>query len=89
MLNYAGRNSLAHHAAGDPKNGIDFENGEDFPQCRWGFYFSIYCPPGFPIPLHRDFEEVVLCVMSRRKSVDAWRRGVVLSDSCAGAQSLS
>ena len=42
-----------------------------------GFLFLDTCLLGFPIPLHRDFEEVNLRFYVRRKSADTWRRGVV------------
>jgi len=55
---------------------IDFENGETFLSVV-GFLFLDTRLLGFPIPLHRDFEEVNLRFYVRRKSADAWRRGVV------------
>ena len=42
-----------------------------------GFLFLDTRLRGFPIPLHRDFEEVNLRFYVRRKSADTWRRGVV------------
>src|SRR5262245_33548666 len=55
---------------------IDFENGETFLSVV-GFLFLDTRLLGLPIPLHRDFEEVNLRFYVRRKSADAWRRGVV------------
>src|SRR5499433_3344871 len=55
---------------------IDFENGETFLSVV-GFLFLDTRLLGLPIPLHRDFEEVNLRFYVRRKSEDAWRRGVV------------
>jgi len=55
---------------------IDFENGETFLSVV-GFLFLDTRLLGFPIPLHRDFEEVNLRFYVRRKSADTSRRGVV------------
>ena len=55
---------------------IDFENGETFVSVV-GFLFLGTRLLGFPVPLHRDFEEVNLRFYVRRKSADTWRRGVV------------
>lgn len=55
---------------------IDFENGETFLSVV-GFLFLDTRLLGVPIPLHRDFEEVNLRFYVRRKSANAWRRGVV------------
>jgi uncharacterized protein YqjF (DUF2071 family) len=55
---------------------IDYENGETFVSVV-GFLFLDTCLLGFPLPLHRDFEEVNLRFYVRRKSADTWRRGVV------------
>jgi uncharacterized protein len=55
---------------------IDFENGETFLSVV-GFLFLDTRLLGFPIPVHRDFEEVNLRFYVRRKSADTWRRGVV------------
>jgi uncharacterized protein YqjF (DUF2071 family) len=55
---------------------IDFENGETFLSVV-GFLFLDTRLLGFPIPLHRDFEEVNLRFYVRKKSADTWRRGVV------------
>ena len=59
-----------------PGTEIDFENGETFLSVV-GFLFLDTRLLGFPIPLHRDFEEVNLRFYVRRKSADTWRRGVV------------
>jgi hypothetical protein len=53
---------------------IDYENGETFVSVV-GFLFLDTRLLGFPIPLHRDFEEVNLRFYVRRKSADTWRRG--------------
>src|ERR1051325_4090699 len=58
------------------KTEIDFENGETFISVV-GFLFLDTRLLGFPIPLHRDFEEVNLRFYVRRKPADTWRRGVV------------
>ncbi len=42
-----------------------------------GFLFVKTRVFGFPIPFHRDFEEVNLRIYVRRKAEDGWRRGVV------------
>jgi uncharacterized protein len=55
---------------------VDYENGETFLSVV-GFLFLDTRLLGFPIPLHRDFEEVNLRFYVRRKSADTWRRGVV------------
>src|SRR2546428_8600714 len=55
---------------------IDSETGEPFLSVV-GFLFLDTRLLGFPIPLHRDFEEVNLRFYVRRKSADTWRRGVV------------
>lgn len=55
---------------------IDFENGQTFVSVV-GFLFLDTRLLGFPVPLHRDFEEVNLRFYVRRKSADTWRRGVV------------
>ncbi len=55
---------------------LDFENGETFVSVV-GFLFLDTRLLGFPIPLHRDFEEVNLRFYVRKKSADTWRRGVV------------
>ncbi len=55
---------------------IDFDNGETFLSVV-GFLFLDTRVLSFPIPLHRDFEEVNLRFYVRRKSADTWRRGVV------------
>ena len=55
---------------------IDFENGETFVSIV-GLFFRDTRLLGFPVPRHRDFEEVNLRFYVRRKSADTWRRGVV------------
>ena len=59
-----------------PGTEIDYENGETFVSIV-GFLFLDTRLLGFPIPLHRDFEEVNLRFYVRKKSADTWRRGVV------------
>jgi uncharacterized protein len=59
-----------------PGTEVDYENGETFLSVV-GFLFLNTRLLGFPIPLHRDFEEVNLRLYVRRKSADTWRRGVV------------
>ena len=58
------------------KTEIDFESGETFLSVVC-FLFLNTRVLGFPIPLHRDFEEVNLRFYVRRKYADTWRRGVV------------
>jgi uncharacterized protein YqjF (DUF2071 family) len=55
---------------------IDYEQGETFVSVV-GFLFRDTRLLGFPIPLHRDFEEVNLRFYVRKKSANTWRRGVV------------
>jgi uncharacterized protein YqjF (DUF2071 family) len=55
---------------------IDYENGETYVSVV-GFLFLDTRLLGFPIPLHRDFEEVNLRFYVRKKSADTSRRGVV------------
>ena len=59
-----------------PGTEVDFENGETFLSVV-GFLFLDTRLLGFPVPLHRDFEEVNLRFYVRKKSADTWRRGVV------------
>lgn len=59
-----------------PGTEIDFENGETFVSIV-GLLFRDTRLLGFPVPRHRDFEEVNLRFYVRRKSADTWRRGVV------------
>ena len=59
-----------------PGTELDYENGETFVSVV-GFLFLDARLLGLPIPLHRDFEEVNLRFYVRKKSADAWRRGVV------------
>lgn len=54
---------------------LDFYKGETFLSVV-GFLFLDTRLLGFPIPLHRDFEEVNLRFYIRRQSADTWRRGV-------------
>lgn len=59
-----------------PGTEIDFENGVTFVSIV-GLLFRDTRLLGFPVPRHRDFEEVNLRFYVRRKSADTWRRGVV------------
>jgi hypothetical protein len=59
-----------------PGTELDYDNGETFLSVV-GFLFLDTRFLGLPIPLHRDFEEVNLRFYVRKKSADAWRRGVV------------
>ena len=42
-----------------------------------GFRFLNTKVKGWPIPLHRDFEEINLRFYVRRRAAEGWRRGVV------------
>ena len=75
MLNYAVDPSVVKPLV-PAGTEIDYENGETFISVV-GFLFLDTRLLGFPIPLHRDFEEVNLRFYVRRKSADTWRRGVV------------
>lgn len=55
---------------------LDFHNGKTFVSVV-GFLFLNTRVLGFPIPRHRDFEEVNLRFYVRRKSSEGWRRGAV------------
>jgi uncharacterized protein YqjF (DUF2071 family) len=67
---------------------IDFENDETFLSVV-GFLFLDTRLLGFPIPLHRDFEEVNLRFYVRRKSADTWRRGVVFIRELVPRQAIA
>jgi hypothetical protein len=75
MLNYVVDPTLIKPLV-PPGTEIDYENGETFVSIV-GFLFLDTRLLGFPVPLHRDFEEVNLRFYVRRKSADTWRRGVV------------
>jgi uncharacterized protein len=75
MLNYVVDPALVEPLV-PPGTEIDYESGETFVSVV-GFLFLNTRLLGFPIPLHRDFEEVNLRFYVRRKSADTWRRGVV------------
>ncbi len=75
MLNYVVDPVLVEPLV-PPGTEIDYESGETFMSVV-GFLFLDTRLLGFPIPLHRDFEEVNLRFYVRRKSADTWRRGVV------------
>lgn len=55
---------------------LDFYNGETYVSLV-GFLFYHTLLRGFPIPRHRNFEEVNLRFYVRKISGDDWRRGVV------------
>jgi hypothetical protein len=55
---------------------LDFHEGQTFVSVV-GFLFRDTRVIRFPIPLHRNFEEVNLRFYVRRKSASEWRRGVV------------
>ncbi len=55
---------------------LDFHNGETFVSVV-GFLFLDTRVLGFPIPHHRNFEEVNLRFYVRRQGPEGWRRGVV------------
>jgi uncharacterized protein len=75
MLNYVVDPALIQRLIPDGTE-IDYENAETFVSVV-GFLFLDTRLLGFPIPLHRDFEEVNLRFYVRRRSADTWRRGVV------------
>jgi uncharacterized protein YqjF (DUF2071 family) len=75
MLNYVVDPALVEPLV-PPGTEIDYESGETFVSVV-GFLFLDTRLLGFPILLHRDFEEVNLRFYVRRKSADTWRRGVV------------
>ena len=75
MLNYVVDSALIEHLV-PAGTEIDYDNGETFVSMV-GFLFLDTRLLGFPIPLHRDFEEVNLRFYVRKKSADTWRRGVV------------
>jgi uncharacterized protein YqjF (DUF2071 family) len=75
MLNYVVDPALIQRLIPDGTE-IDYENDETFVSVV-GFLFLDTRLLGFPIPLHRDFEEVNLRFYVRRRSADTWRRGVV------------
>jgi len=75
MLNYVVDPGLINPLV-PPGTEIDYENDQTFLSVV-GFLFLDARLLGFPIPLHRDFEEVNLRFYVKRKSADTWRRGVV------------
>jgi uncharacterized protein YqjF (DUF2071 family) len=75
MLNYVVDPALIQRLIPDGTE-IDYENAETFVSVV-GFLFLDTRLLGFPIPLHRDFEEVNLRFYVRRRWADTWRRGVV------------
>ncbi|HEY2614190.1 MAG TPA: DUF2071 domain-containing protein [Chthoniobacterales bacterium] len=74
MLNFAADPKLLEPSLPDGTE-LDFHQGQTFLSVV-GFLFLDTRVIGFPIPLHRDFEEVNLRFYVRRKNVDEWRRGV-------------
>ena len=75
MLNFAVDPNIVARLV-PPGTEIDYENGETFVSVV-GFLFLDTRLLGFPVPLHRNFEEVNLRFYVRKKSADTWRRGVV------------
>ena len=67
---------------------LDFENGETFVSVVGLMFFDTRLL-GFPIPRHRDFEEVNLRFYVRRKSADTWRRGVVFVREMVPRQAIA
>jgi uncharacterized protein YqjF (DUF2071 family) len=67
---------------------LDFHDGQTFLSVV-GFLFLDTRVVGFPIPLHRDFEEVNLRFYVRRKSADGWRRGVVFVRELVPRQAIA
>ena len=55
---------------------IDSWNGKTFLSVV-GFLFQNTRVLGFPVPLHRNFEEINLRIYVRRQASAGWRRGVV------------
>lgn len=75
MLNYEVEPSiLAPHVPAGTE--LDLWNGRTFVSVI-GFLFLKTRILGFPIPFHRNFEEVNLRFYVRRNADDGWRRGVV------------
>src|SRR5260370_35556963 len=60
-----------------PETEIDFENEPTFLSVV-GFLFLDARLLGFPIRLHRDFEELNLRFYVRKKSAITWRSGVLV-----------
>jgi uncharacterized protein YqjF (DUF2071 family) len=75
MLNYVVDPSLIGPLV-PPSTEIDYQDGQTFLSIV-GFLFLDTRLLGFPIPLHRNFEEVNLRFYVRKKSADTLRRGVV------------
>ena len=75
MLNYAVDKSLLKPLVPHGTE-LDHFDGE-YCVSVVGFMFLKTRVFGFPIPFHRDFEEVNLRFYVRRKSEEGWRRGVV------------
>ena len=74
MLNYAIDPKILEPRV-PPGTELDYERGRTFVSVV-GFLFLDTRLLGFPIPRHRDFEEVNLRFYVRRKNIDGWRRGV-------------
>lgn len=75
MLNYAADPKLLHPLV-PPGTELDEWNGTTYVSMV-GFLFLDTRVFGFPIPYHRDFEEVNLRFYVRRQGPEGWRRGVV------------
>jgi len=67
---------------------LDFHEGRTFLSVV-GFLFLDTRVLGFPIPLHRDFEEVNLRFYVRRKKGDDWRRGVAFVRELVPRQAIA
>lgn len=75
MLNYEVESSvLAHYVPAGTE--LDLWHGKTLVSVV-GFLFAKTRVFGFPIPFHRNFEEVNLRFYVRHKAEDGWRRGVV------------
>jgi uncharacterized protein len=74
MLNYIAEPALLLPLV-PPGTELDYFQGTTFVSVV-GFLFLDTKLVGFPIPRHRNFEEVNLRFYVRRRSADTWRRGV-------------
>ena len=74
MLNFAIEPGLLEPLV-PPRTELDFHDGQTFVSVV-GFLFLRTRVLGWPIPLHRNFEEVNLRFYVRRRTSEGWRRGV-------------
>ena len=74
MLNFAIEPGLIEPLV-PPGTELDFHDGQTFVSVV-GFLFLRTRVLGWPIPLHRNFEEVNLRFYVRRRTNEGWRRGV-------------